>query len=198
MVKYALWLSRADLRILTGLLTGHADLKRHLTLMQIQTDAVCPLCQEDEETVLHLLGECSALSALSAKSLSILGYTYLTYEKLGCMHWCALGDAANRMAVSQQRRDDQHRPRTAGEPCSGSSRSVAITSLPSGESSTVGTTSQLTDVSMSPGAYRSSYLLQLPAHVVQCVRHSDAMCSRSWRSQWPRIDSSLGPGASAY
>jgi len=71
--------------------------------MQIQTDAVCPLCQEDEETVLHLLGECSALSALSAKSLSILGYTYLTYEKLGCMHWCALGDAANRMAVSHQR-----------------------------------------------------------------------------------------------
>jgi len=34
--------------------------------------------------------------------------------------------------------------------------------------------------------------------VVQCVRHSDAMCSRAWRSQWPRIDSSLGPGASAY
>ena len=38
----------------------------------------------------------------------------------------------------------------------------------------------------------------LPAHVFQCVRHSDAMCSRAWRSQWPRIDSSLGPGASAY
>ena len=38
----------------------------------------------------------------------------------------------------------------------------------------------------------------VPAHVVQCVRHSDAMCSRAWRSQWPRIDSSLGPGASAY
>jgi len=24
------------------------------------------------------------------------------------------------------------------------------------------------------------------------------MCSRAWRSQWPRIDSSLSPGASAY
>ena len=55
--KYALWLSIADLRIVTGLLTGHADLNRHLTLMQIRTDTVCPLCQEDEETVLHLLGE---------------------------------------------------------------------------------------------------------------------------------------------
>ena len=60
--KYALRLYRADLRILTGLLTGHADLNRHLNLMQIRTDAVCPLCQENEATVLHLLGECSTLS----------------------------------------------------------------------------------------------------------------------------------------
>jgi len=52
---------RTDLRILIGLLTGHADLNRHLTLMRIRTDRACPLCQEDEETVLHLLGECSAL-----------------------------------------------------------------------------------------------------------------------------------------
>jgi len=69
--KYALPLSRVYLRILTGLLTGHADLNRHLTLMQIWTDAICPLCQEDEETILHLLGECSALSA---KCVNILGY----------------------------------------------------------------------------------------------------------------------------
>jgi len=27
------------------------DLNRHLTLMQIRNDAVCHLCQEDEETV---------------------------------------------------------------------------------------------------------------------------------------------------
>ena len=57
--KYASWLSRADLRILAGLLIGHADLNRHLTPTQIPTDAVCLLCQEDEEAVLHLLGECS-------------------------------------------------------------------------------------------------------------------------------------------
>jgi len=37
-----------------------------------------------------------------------------------------------------------------------------------------------------------------PAHVVQWSNHLGAMCSRAWRSQWPRIDSSLGPGASAY
>ena len=28
---------------LVGLLTGHADLNRHLTLMQVHTDELCPL-----------------------------------------------------------------------------------------------------------------------------------------------------------
>jgi len=42
------------------------------------------------------------------------------------------------------------------------------------------------------------YLSLSPAHVVQWSNHLGAMCSRAWRSQWPRIDSSLGPGASAY
>ena len=37
-----------------------------------------------------------------------------------------------------------------------------------------------------------------PAHVVQWSNHLGAMCSRAWRSQWPRIDSILGPGAYAY
>ena len=54
--------------------------------MQIRTDKVCPLCQEDEETVLHLLGECSALVV---KRANILGSPYLCYEELGKMHWCA-------------------------------------------------------------------------------------------------------------
>jgi len=85
--KYALRLSSTDLRILTGLLTGHADLNRHLTLMQIRTDAVCLLCQEDEETILQLLGECSALSA---KCVNILRSPNLSYEELGRVHWHAL------------------------------------------------------------------------------------------------------------
>jgi len=47
--KYALRLTRRDLRILIGLLTGHADLKRHLTLMKVRSDPTCPLCQEEEK-----------------------------------------------------------------------------------------------------------------------------------------------------
>jgi len=33
----------------------------------------------------------------------------------------------------------------------------------------------------------------LPMYVVQWSNHLGAMCSRAWRSQWPRIDSSLSP-----
>jgi len=64
--------------------------------MQIRTDTVCPLCQEDEETVLHLLGECSALSA---KHVNILRSPNLGYEKLGKAHWRAL----LRLAKASQR-----------------------------------------------------------------------------------------------
>ena len=54
--KYALRLTRRDLQILISLLTGYADLNQHLTLIKVRSDPNCPLCQEQEETVLHLLG----------------------------------------------------------------------------------------------------------------------------------------------
>jgi len=49
-VNYALRLSRHELRILVGLFTGLADLNRHLTLVNVKSDAVYPLCQEEEES----------------------------------------------------------------------------------------------------------------------------------------------------
>jgi len=42
-----------------------------------------PVGQEDEETVLRLLEECSALSVMR---LSLLGSPYLSYEELGNVH----------------------------------------------------------------------------------------------------------------
>jgi len=59
--------------------------------MQIRTDAVCPLRQEDKETVSCLLGECSALST---KRVNILGSLNLSYEELGKVHWHALSKLA--------------------------------------------------------------------------------------------------------
>ena len=59
--KYAVRLSRKDLKILVGLLTGHNSLNRHLSLLKIAEDPMCPLCGEEYDTSLHLLGRCSAL-----------------------------------------------------------------------------------------------------------------------------------------
>jgi len=52
--QYAVRLSRKDLRLLVGLLTGHNTLNRHLTLLMRIDDSLCPLCGEEEDTSLHL------------------------------------------------------------------------------------------------------------------------------------------------
>jgi len=87
LTKYALKLSRKDLRVLDGLLTGRADLNRYLTLMQVHNDEICPLCQEAEETTLHLLGKCCGLIN---QQLEILGSHYLEYDDLALLHWRSL------------------------------------------------------------------------------------------------------------
>ena len=56
LARYALGLSRQHLRVLTGLLTGHATLNRHLAVMKIRTDPICSACSEEDETAIHFLG----------------------------------------------------------------------------------------------------------------------------------------------
>jgi len=41
--------------MLVGLLTGHASLNHHLTLIDTKSDAHCALCQEEEESLLRFL-----------------------------------------------------------------------------------------------------------------------------------------------
>ena len=67
--KFSIRLTRRDLLILIGLLTGHADLSRRSTLMKVRLNPTCPFCQEEEETALHLLGRCSALAIRAARLL---------------------------------------------------------------------------------------------------------------------------------
>ena len=67
--RFALNLPRKDLRILVGLLTGHADLNRHLHVMDLHQDSVCPLCQEEEDTTAHFIAQCSALMLLQKNIL---------------------------------------------------------------------------------------------------------------------------------
>ena len=64
LAKFALTLRKQDLRLLTGLLTGHVSLNRHLTIMKLWSHPLCPLCKEDSETSLHFLGSCAARMAI--------------------------------------------------------------------------------------------------------------------------------------
>jgi len=38
-------------------------LNRHLTVMKIHTDPMCPRCGEEEETTYHFLGKCTMMMA---------------------------------------------------------------------------------------------------------------------------------------
>jgi len=60
LARFVMGLSRKHFRIISGLLTGHVALNRHLTVMKIRTDPLCTKCGE-EETAYHFLGRCSAM-----------------------------------------------------------------------------------------------------------------------------------------
>jgi len=54
LTRFAMGLSMKYLRIIIGLLTGHVALNRHLTVMKIRTDPLCPKCGEEKETTWHI------------------------------------------------------------------------------------------------------------------------------------------------
>ncbi|XP_036144334.1 uncharacterized protein LOC114255717 [Monomorium pharaonis] len=54
-------LGRGDARLATQLLTGHGDLNYHLHKLGRSDTPSCRLCGEEEETSLHILGNCPAL-----------------------------------------------------------------------------------------------------------------------------------------
>lgn len=54
--------SKSQMRVLTGLLTGHGKLNYHLKKIGLTGDDTCRLCQEDTETSEHVLCECEALA----------------------------------------------------------------------------------------------------------------------------------------
>jgi hypothetical protein len=54
-----LQLSRTQLRVVTGLMTGHCNLRKHLHTMGIfKENPVCRLSNEEEETTFHIVFEC--------------------------------------------------------------------------------------------------------------------------------------------
>ena len=87
LARFALSLEKKDLKILVGLLTGHADLNRHLKIIGLRNEAVCPLCQDEEETTIHFIAQCSATMLLRR---SILGDYTLSLDTLNGIHWTVL------------------------------------------------------------------------------------------------------------
>ena len=54
-------LSRRDLYLLVGYLSGHHLVNYHLNKMRLSSDAECRLCKEDDESTKHILCDCPAL-----------------------------------------------------------------------------------------------------------------------------------------
>jgi len=55
--------------VVTGLLTGHNTLRRHLYLLGLLDSPLCRKCGAKEETSAHILCECEALVALRHRHL---------------------------------------------------------------------------------------------------------------------------------
>jgi hypothetical protein len=56
--------NRIQSRVVTGLLTGHNTLRRHLYLLGLLDSPMCRKCGVGEETSAHILCECEALASL--------------------------------------------------------------------------------------------------------------------------------------
>jgi len=56
--------NRIQSRVVTGLLTGHNTLRRHLYLLGLLYSPLCRKCGVGEETSAHILCECEALASL--------------------------------------------------------------------------------------------------------------------------------------
>ena len=54
-------MGKRDLRVATQILTGHADLNYHLRKLNRDIAPTCSLCQEENETVEHVLARCPML-----------------------------------------------------------------------------------------------------------------------------------------
>ena len=77
-----LGLSREELRLLVGILTGHCGLNRHLSVMGVKKDPICPMCGLEEEDTQHYLGECTVYLNLR---LAIFGEEVISEEELSSL-----------------------------------------------------------------------------------------------------------------
>ena len=73
-------LSRKDIRLYTGLMTGHCKLNYHLKKLKLVSSDSCRLCNEAKETAEHILCECPAACR---RRITYLGAGLLDPKDLG-------------------------------------------------------------------------------------------------------------------
>ena len=64
-------LNKRDISIITQMITGHANLKRHRFIMGVEDNPICEKCEESEETPEHLLTKCPFFARLRFEVLGI-------------------------------------------------------------------------------------------------------------------------------
>jgi hypothetical protein len=94
--------NRIQLRAVTGLLTGHNTMRRHLYLMGLSDSPLCRRCEAEDETSANILCECEALASFqhmhlgslfleSEDIMSIMLGDIWTYGKVTGFPWIDLG-----------------------------------------------------------------------------------------------------------
>jgi hypothetical protein len=63
-------LTRAQSRVVTGLLTGHNTLRRQLHLMGLTDSPLCRKCGAEDQTSAHILCRCEALASIRQAHLA--------------------------------------------------------------------------------------------------------------------------------
>ena len=71
--------TRTDLRLLTGVLTGHCNLNYHMSKLDSSRSPICTCCEEQVETAYHLLCVCPAHARTRLKYLE---ETFISLESI--------------------------------------------------------------------------------------------------------------------
>jgi hypothetical protein len=79
--------NRTQSRVVTGLVTGHNTLRRHLHLMGLSDSPLCRRCGAEDETSAHILCVCEALASLRHV---YLGSFFLDSEDMKCTNLGAI------------------------------------------------------------------------------------------------------------
>jgi len=88
--------NRTQSRVVTGFLTGHNTLRRHLHLLGLLDRPLCRRCGAEEETSAYILCECEALASLKHTHLG----SFLEPEDMKNMKSIGLGTVWNFSKVT--------------------------------------------------------------------------------------------------